>query len=390
MGKLAGQDSTVGHFVWIYLFQTGNWIYDQIRFQTSYPSIILARKLENLEQFPYDDVYALSTLPLWRSIVERIIRKLNTGYYPYHYQIAMKEGVRLLHAHLGRVGQLSIPLASAIDVPLITSFYGADMSEQPSGRGSLEEEYATLFDEGDLFLVEGPAAKRQIASIGCPQEKIRIQRLGIDLEKIRFQPRQADNGAPIRFLMAATFAEKKGMPFGVEAFCRAVQDNPNMRLTVVGDARPTFPREVEIKRQILDLVSQYKAEALVDFLGYVPLDRLRALAYEHDIFMHPSVTADTGDCEGGSPVVITEMAAAGLPIISTHHCDIPEVVLNGTTGFLSDERDVDQLREAIIELASDRQLRIQMAKQGREHVEKLFNARSQGWKLAEIYRELLE
>lgn len=387
---MASQRGIIAHVVGTYLFRTENWIYNLIRFQTICPSIILTRRLCNEERLPHDRVYALSALPNWRWLIERGIRKLITGYYPYHHRIARSQQVQLLHAHFGEIGLRSLPLAKALDVPLITSFYGADMSRRLDGGKSLQEMYARLFEGGGLFLVEGPAAKRQLESVGCLRDKIRIQRLGVDLERIPYCPRRVADSAPIRVLMAATFTEKKGIPYGVEAFCQAARENNRLRLTVVGDARPTKPEEQQIKRRLKDLVEQYGMDGRVDFLGYVPLEHLKHLAYEHHVFLHPSVIVSTGDKEGGSPVVITEMAASGLPIISTHHCDIPQVVLDGKTGVLADERNVEQLRLAILNLATDDSLRLQMGGRGRDHVAEYFCARKQGRKLGDLYLGLLK
>ena len=65
--------------------------------------------------------------------------------------------------------------------------------------------------------------------------------------------------------------------------------------------------------------------------------------------MHPSVTARNGDAEGGHPVVLTEAAASGTPIIGTRHCDIPAIVRDNETGWLVAERDVGGLVDALTE-----------------------------------------
>jgi colanic acid/amylovoran biosynthesis glycosyltransferase len=389
MSKKVNKSDSVGHIMPIYLLLTENWIYDQIRFQTSYSSIILAGRLVNEDRFPHDRVYAL---PNWPRIIKRGMRKLfGHHYWLYHLRVARNQRVSLLHAHFGEAGLHSLPLCRALGVPLITSFYGYDMTRRLGRGDSLERRYAPLFERGDLFLVEGPAAKEQLASIGCPGEKIRIQRLGVDLEQIPYQARRVSGAAPIRILMAATFAEKKGMPYGVEAFCQAAQGNARLRLTVVGDAPPApwATEGQQLKRQLRNLVDQYGMRERVSFLGYVSIERLRRLSYEHHIFLHPSVTASTGDKEGGSPVVITQMAASGLPVVATRHCDIPQVVPDGETGLLADERNVEQLRVFLLRLATDDRLRAQMGRRGRDHVAERFCVRRQGLKLGEIYSELL-
>ena len=60
----------------------------------------------------------------------------------------------------------------------------------------------------------------------------------------------------------------------------------------------------------------------------------------------PSKTACDGDSEG-CPVVVQEAQIAGLPVISTFHAGIPEVVIDGTTGVLCQEGDVLAMASAI-------------------------------------------
>lgn len=388
--EIVNQKMIVGHIIGSYLELTQNWIYNQIRFQTMFPTIVLGIKSKNRAQFPYKDVFTLQkSLPLWRQFVERSVRKLFTGYYLYHYRQAQKHQVKLLHAHFGKAGLKSLPLAKALNLPLVTSFYGADMYLKQQGQVDFRSRYRPLFESGVLFLVEGPAAQQRLEAIGCPPEKIRVHRLGIDLEQLPYRPRHVEPNEPFRILMAATFTEKKGFPYGVEAFCQAAKKCDRLRLTIVGDARPDKPEELEIKLHLHDLVQKYKLSKQVEFRGYVPLDELNRLFYDHQIFLHPSVTAVTGDSEGGSPVVLTQAAASGMPIIATRHCDIPQIVLENKTGLLADERNVDQLRAALLTLVTNNELRLKMGKHGHEHAATYFSAQLQGVLLGDIYTAVL-
>jgi len=94
-------------------------------------------------------------------------------------------------------------------------------------------------------------------------------------------------------------------------------------------------------------------EQLVRMLGYQSYKMLFEEVYMHHIFLSPSVTAKDGDAEGGAPVTIIEMAASEIPIISTKHCDIPGVILDGKTGLLAEKRDVDGLYERLLWLVSN-------------------------------------
>jgi colanic acid/amylovoran biosynthesis glycosyltransferase len=123
-------------------------------------------------------------------------------------------------------------------------------------------------------------------------------------------------------------------------------------------------------------------------MGFQPFRVLLEEAYLHHVFLSPSVTASDGDTEGGAPVSIIEMAASGMPIVTTRHCDIPAVVIDGVTGLLADERDVDGLVQRLGWLVDNRDRWRPMLDAGRMHVEEHFDAVKQGESLAGIYRQV--
>jgi colanic acid/amylovoran biosynthesis glycosyltransferase len=113
-------------------------------------------------------------------------------------------------------------------------------------------------------------------------------------------------------------------------------------------------------------------------------------AYQHHLFLSPSVTASDGDSEGGAPVSIIEMAATGMPVVSTYHCDIPQVIVHGEGGRLARERDVDDLVTQITWLVNHPEQWPQMGQISRQHIEKHFDAQRQGQALADLYQQILE
>jgi colanic acid/amylovoran biosynthesis glycosyltransferase len=113
-------------------------------------------------------------------------------------------------------------------------------------------------------------------------------------------------------------------------------------------------------------------------------------AYRNHIFISPSVTASDGDTEGGAPVTLIEMAASGIPVVSTMHCDIPGVIEEGVTGLLAPERDVDGLVSHIRWLLENNDSWETMLKEGRKKMEREFDVRAQAQILSEIYRKILD
>ena len=371
-GSVDGRPA-VGHVVGTWLRGTENWIYDQVRFTWRYRPVILAKHLEGADRFPWSPVRSLAERGPVGMLWERLVRS-RTGVYPHLRRAAAGEGTALLHAHFGHMGWVAFDLARVLEVPFVVSFYGVDMWQHARGVDGLRENYRGMFAAGAGFIAEGPAAAARLVEIGAPAERVFIHRLGIDLERFAFVERQLGDGEPLRVLMAARFTEKKGMAYGVEAFCRAAAREPRLRMTVAGDAGPAA-KEREVRAELHRIVAEHGMEDRVRFTGFIPLAELDALARTHHLLMHPSVHAAGGDAEGGHPVVMTQAAATGMPILGTRHCDIPEVVQDGRTGWLVPERDVDALTAALLDVAARPQVLPEYGRAARALVEAKYDAR---------------
>jgi colanic acid/amylovoran biosynthesis glycosyltransferase len=103
-----------------------------------------------------------------------------------------------------------------------------------------------------------------------------------------------------------------------------------------------------------------------------------------DLLLAPSVTGRDGNREG-SPMVIKEASASEVVPISTHHAGIPEIVDDGTTGFLVKERDVDALADRLDRLVVDAQLRAAMGRAARVKMAREFDNRVQVEELETLY-----
>jgi glycosyltransferase involved in cell wall biosynthesis/thioredoxin-like negative regulator of GroEL len=102
-----------------------------------------------------------------------------------------------------------------------------------------------------------------------------------------------------------------------------------------------------------------------------------------DVFVLTSRTAADGDMEG-LPVSLIEAHAAGLPVISTRHSGIPELVEDGTTGLLSDEGDIREIAGSMLRLLSDRELRERFSMAARGRIRKEFNIETLNDELGDI------
>ena len=370
---------TVAHCVSPYLFTNGQWIYTQMTGLRRYRPIVITQQTQNLDEFPMPSVHtAAAGLPATR-LLNRAIRRL-TGEYPFYRRILARERARLIHAHFGFEGCRCLRAQRSTGLPMLTTFYGADASSHAQ-LPHWQRRYRQLFAAGTAFVVEGGAMRRRLEEIGCPADKIRICHLGIDLERVPFQPRARPQ--EIRFLICAGFREKKGIPYALAALGRiAATKAVPFAVTLIGDG-PERP-------VIEEAIARHGLADRVQALGAVTYSRVLAEMHRCDVLLQPSITAADGDSEGGAPVILLDAQASGMPVVGTHHADIPEYVIDGQTGLLAPEKDADALADCIetmLEWDSARWL--QTGHNGRMHVEQNYNADRQRPELEALYDELV-
>lgn len=117
-------------------------------------------------------------------------------------------------------------------------------------------------------------------------------------------------------------------------------------------------------------------------------EQVRQFYDDSHIFILPSVTAADGDREGQA-LVLQEAQAMGLPILSTLHNGISEGVLDGKSGFLVPERDVDALAETLRYLVKNPEVWAKMGCQGCAYVEERYNIEQLNEQLVETYQKLM-
>jgi colanic acid/amylovoran biosynthesis glycosyltransferase len=222
---------------------------------------------------------------------------------------------------------------------------------------------------------------RRLRAAGCPAEKVRIQHLGVDVEQIAFRPRRwPGDGRKVVLLYCGRLVEKKGILHALEAFARLAGRWKNLEFRVVGGG----PLRPAVERAIRGL----RLQGRVVLRGALPhAEALQEMQKAH-LFLLPSLTAPDGDMEG-TPTVLMEAQASGLLVVSTFHADIPEVALDGETGFLAPEGDSQALADCLDYLLRHPEMWPDLGRAGRRHVERNYNIYREVLKLEAIYDELL-
>lgn len=381
---------TIAHAIRCYLGLSETFIYSYLENIKTYNPIVLTTETLNLGQFPFHPIYDSSKIKRfsWWWFRDRL------GYYfylnkkeyfehiLYFKHILKKEKACLIHAHFGPQGVAMIPLKQYLKLPLITTFYGYDVT-QLSREERWSNAYQWLFKEGDLFLVEGNNMKKSLIGIGCPIEKINIQHIGIDIKKFHFRERVFPQNGKIVILFCGRFVEKKGLIYALKALNILVKKYPgiNTEFRIIGDG--------VLRKSIESFIHENNLMPYVSLLGYQPHHVFAEELKDAHIYIQPSITAQNGDSEGGAPATLLEAQATGIPVLSSCHADIPEVVINGKSGFLVPERDADVLAERLEYLINHPEQWPSMGREGRRHVEKNYNIYEEVKTLENVYNTLV-
>jgi colanic acid/amylovoran biosynthesis glycosyltransferase len=369
----------VAHVMRSYLPQPETFIWQYLHmFKTVYP-IVIAESLQNLDQFrlhrgkSYRSYGPRLTLP-W--VADNWYRRVMNQQHGYVARIMRKEGIKVIHAHFGHMGCKYLALSISLKLPLITNFYGYDLSIRDVIK-ERQSEYCELFEKGTSFFVEGPFMKEQLVSLGCPEEKISIQRIALDLTAYTFKARRSNGSRPVKLLFVGRFVEKKGLKYALKAISK-VKKELAFQFRIIGGG--------ELEKPLRALTHDLGLNKEVVWLGMKPHKEVIEELNACDILIQPSVTARNGDSEGGAPTIILEAQACGIPVISTTHADIPYITCPNESALLSPERDIEGLINNIRLVFDNSDLWPTMGTKGRKHVEKFHDVRKEVAVLENIYK----
>lgn len=259
-------------------------------------------------------------------------------------------------AQYGPVGVSVMEACELANVPLVVQFHGYDASKF-SVIETYAERYQQLFKQAAAVVGVSKAMVGNLQQLGAPANKLRYNCYGVDVNQ--FSP--GDPGAaPPTIVTTSNLVEKKAPHLTILAFAKVVEKEPSARLRVIGDG--------PLRGLCEQLVGALKLNEVVTFLGAQGHSVVQQEMGRARCFAQHSVRAQDGNAEG-TPNVVLEAGASGLPVVSTNHAGIPEVVIDGETGLLCDELDVNGMAENMLRLIRQPQLASEMGCAARRHVE---------------------
>ena len=258
-------------------------------------------------------------------------------------------------AEYGPTGVAVMDACQKAKIPLIVHFHGFDASDQKTLK-EYGEGYKRMFTIAAAIIAVSRDMEQKLLSLGAPREKLFYNPYGVDTS---FFSGAKPALAPPVFVAVGRFVEKKAPHLTLLAFKKVVDTYPDARLIMIGDG--------DLLEACKQLARALKITNAVEFLGVRPPTEVAYTMRQARAFVQHSVTTSYGDSEG-TPVAILEAGSAGLPVVSTRHAGIKDVVIHGETGFLVEEGDIDGMAEYMLWLARDPTLAARLGEKARERI----------------------
>lgn len=262
-------------------------------------------------------------------------------------ELLNKHKVKCVLAEYGPSGVTMAPICKQANIPLVVHFHGFDAYRNDI-LTTYGKEYVKMFEVATAVIAVSKDMVEQLKKLGCEEEKIHYVPYGIDLNIFNI-PALAKKKK--QFVSCGRFVAKKGPVNTIQAFAKIYAMHNDTSLVMIGDG--------ELLDNCKQLVVDLEIEKAVQFPGTLPQSEISKIFSESVLFLQHSIKDENNDSEG-TPLVIMEAGAAGLPIVSTIHAGIPDIVENGKDGYLVAEKDVQSMTDKMLFLLNNPEKAITM------------------------------
>ncbi|HEY9736026.1 MAG TPA: glycosyltransferase, partial [Trichocoleus sp.] len=320
-----------------------------------------------------------------------VLRSLNIFRYglqaaslwPLYAAVSLKPNPQydIIHCQFGTQGYRGLALQRLLrPLPkLILMFRGHDISCYVNQGG--DRVYRYLLGRVDYCLANCEFFRQRVIELGCEPAQIAVHRSGLDPSKFAFRPRHQPLEGPVNIATVGRLVEKKGIEYAIRAVAQQAARYPDLVYRIVGDG--------PLRPALEALIHELEAEDYIHLVGWKNEAEIIELLDASHLFIAPSVTAADGNQD--APInVLKEAMAMGLPVLSTFHGGIPELVQDGVSGYLVPERDSEALAARLKDLLDHPERWEAMGQAGRAYVEAHYNIDTLNDRLVQVYEHLME
>ncbi len=361
-------------------------IYRQVSALQRYGTFIVTKERQCAERYPFAEIELLpeAQQALFRRFYLKFIQRVPALYYRGEMEplqeLFGRRHADLLHVYFGHTGVHLRAFLDWWERPSVVSFHGADVmprEHQPKYLGEMQQ----LFTLVPLVLARSQSLAERLKAIGCPAEKIRLNRTGIPLAEFPLVERATPSDGAWHLVQTCRLIAKKGLRTALQAFAEFRRDFPKATFTIVGDG--------PMREELCHFAAEMGLGEAVRFPGFLNQAQLNALYARAHLFLHPSEVTAKQDQEG-IPNSMLEAMSTGLPVAATLHGGIPEAVRDGVTGFLVPERDANALAAALRRFVQSPEILRQMGVAASQSVHAEFEQSRAAAKLEACYDEAIQ
>ena len=274
-------------------------------------------------------------------------------------KILIKEKIDCVVADYLNTGGAVKNVCEELNIPIVSNVLGYEIHKKDVLNGN-SENYSKLANYKSFVI---PVAKNMIPKLkelGFRDSQIIYSPIGAKEDFFEVRPAYDS----FQLLAIGRFTASKSPQTTIKAFAKVLKKFPQAKLVFAGHG--------ELLEECKQLIYDLKIGDRVDLIGWIDQEKQLELLSKSAVFIQHSVTAENGDAEG-TPVAIIEASAAGLPVVSTKHGGIIDTIIDGETGFLVEEHDLDSMAEKIIFLLENQEIMQKFGKVGRKFTQQNFS-----------------
>lgn len=359
---------------------------------------VYTQSWENETMFPFKNVTVLNKLArprlkgnfllrFWfKHVVKQwpppiAIHKEVKPHYSYDLLDHLQENSPdLIHVYYGHKAVHFLEMLEASSKPFVVSFHGVDASKFLDEPG-YPEKLQRVFEKAELVMGRSHSLMKRLRGLGCPPEKLRLNRTPIPFEHLEAKCRIEPDDGEWRIVQACRLISKKGILTTLRALALIKDRFPKLRYVVCGDG--------PLKEEIQTLAKELGLEQMLELRGWLSQEQLLQEYEKAHAFIHASETTSESDQEG-IPNSMLEAMALGLPVIATEHGGIPEAVTHEHEGLLAKEKDAEGIAYQLVSLFTNPILLARLSTAAAESVRKNFGADTQVSALEDVYFEAIQ
>lgn len=287
-----------------------------------------------------------------------IKRKIKTSPLTFEENALMqsfiKEKINCVYAEFGITGVSVMKICKQLNIPLVVHFHGFDATTLDVLESN-KQKYPAMFKQAAAVIAVSKVMEQKLIQLGCPPQKLHYITYGPNDSFFEIKPLYNKK----LFIAIGRFVDKKAPYYLILSFIEVLKLHPTAKLVIGGDGN--------LLNACKNLIRFYQLENNIELPGVLNPEKFRDYLISANAFVQHSITAENGDMEG-TPVAVLEASAASLPVISTYHAGIPDVVINEKTGLLVAEHDVLGMAKNMCKILENDELAEQMGKAGRENI----------------------